>query len=345
MPGTLTEVTELATALGTTSSSLSAGLSRRPPALHVPDEQWRRLRESYEAGEHRTSFVTAFANGRAFLHSADGLRGRPPRLVEWRGPHRPPGDDVIPADLRIDHVYLVSCKYLSKVLLNASPARLFDKALVGDDRGGPHWFAETAPDELAALYDAAVDWTGLDLPATLGELSRDQQQALRRALGPRLLPEPLRPAWARLSATVAEASAARWSAAVTSPRDRVRLLWRMLRVSSTSYFVLGTAADRHLRMRIASQWDWMQDHDLRDLTMAARPAGQPEVAWTATVRPRGGGPEQDVHGHVEVRWSHGRFVGAPEAKVYLDTPFDQVPGFHALDDGDGQMALSLPPPR
>src|SRR5690606_27345554 len=114
------------------------------------------------------------------------------------------------------------------------------------------------------------------------------------ALGPRQLPEPLRPAWARLSATVADASAARWSATLAGRRDRLRLLWRMLRVSSTSYFVLGTAADRHLRMRIASQWDWMQDHDLRDLDISPRPAGQPEVAWTATIRPRSGGPEQEV---------------------------------------------------
>ncbi len=345
MPGTLTEITELATALGTTSSSLDAGLRRRPAALRLPDDAWRRLQAVYDDGEHHTSFHTAFANGQAFLRAADGLRGRPPRLVEWRGPHRPPGDDVIPADLRIDHVYLVSCKYLSKVLLNASPSRLFDKALVGDDRGGPNWFGETAPAELAALYDAAVEWTGLDLPTALGTLTRDQQQALRRALGPRTLPDPLRPLWSDLSAAVAEASADRWRAALGSQRDRLRLLWRMLRVSSTSYFVLGTAKDQHLRMRIASQWDWMQDFDLRSLTVEPRPAGQPEVAWSATVRTRCDGEETTIRGHVEVRWSHGRFVGAPEAKVYLDTPFHQVPGFHALDAGDGQMALSLPPPR
>ena len=31
----------------------------------------------------------------------------------------------------IDHVYLVSCKYLSKVLANAAPSRLFDRGLAG----------------------------------------------------------------------------------------------------------------------------------------------------------------------------------------------------------------------
>ena len=39
-----------------------------------------------------------------------------------------------------------------------------------------------------------------------------------------------------------------------------------------------------------------------------------------------------MRGHVEVRWSHGRFCGPPEAKVYLDTPHADVPGYFPLDD-------------
>jgi hypothetical protein len=42
------------------------------------------------------------------------------------------------------------------------------------------------------------------------------------------------------------------------------------------------------------------------------------------------GAERVVEGHVEGRWSHGRFQGAPEAKVYLDTPHAEVPGYHPL---------------
>lgn len=43
-----------------------------------------------------------------------------------------------------------------------------------------------------------------------------------------------------------------------------------------------------------------------------------------------GAGEVEVAGHVEIRWSHGRFGGHPEAKVYLDTPHAQVPGYHPL---------------
>ncbi len=38
----------------------------------------------------------------------------------------------------------------------------------------------------------------------------------------------------------------------------------------------------------------------------------------------------ELEGHIEVRWSHGRFGGPPEAKGYLDTPHHLVPGYFAL---------------
>ena len=37
---------------------------------------------------------------------------------------------------------------------------------------------------------------------------------------------------------------------------------------------------------------------------------------------------------MEIRWSHGRFSGAPEAKVHLDTPAHEVAGYVPLDGAD-----------
>jgi hypothetical protein len=54
------------------------------------------------------------------------------------------------------------------------------------------------------------------------------------------------------------------------------------------------------------------------------------VDWRAVVRDRASRAEEAVAGHVEVRWSHGRFAGRPEAKVYLDTPHTDVPGYFPL---------------
>ena len=332
MPGNLTEVTEIVTALGMLAPTLEDALADRPVALaNVGDEAWRALLELHDAGGHAGAFRAAFANGQAFLVAVDGLRGRAPVMAEWKGPHRPPGDDTIPADLRIDHVFLVSCKYLSKVLVNAGPPRLFERLLVGDERSAVHWFLDTAPTEYQALYAAAREHTGLtSLPADVAALTRPQQRALKVALHERLWPEPLVDHWSALCAAVAAESARRWAAAMTLPRDQLRLLWRMLRVTTATYFVLGTDRSDHLRLRIDSAWDWTQAYELRSFEVTARAAGQPEVAWRATVRRKRDQAELTVDGHVEIRWSHGRFLGSPESKIYLDTPHALVPGYNPL---------------
>ena len=57
---------------------------------------------------------------------------------------------------------------------------------------------------------------------------------------------------------------------------------------------------------------------------------QPVVLWRAEVHDQQTGTTAEVAGHVEVRWSHGRFAQAPEAKVYLGTAHHAVPGYVPL---------------
>ncbi len=105
----------------------------------------------------------------------------------------------------------------------------------------------------------------------------------------------------------------------------------MLRLASATYHVLGvSAAGGSLRLRIDTPWDWRQRFDLRSFDIEPDDAGQPQVRWAATVTDRDAGHDVVVQGHVEVRWSHGRFGGPPEAKVYLDTPPAEVPGYVSL---------------
>jgi hypothetical protein len=332
VPGLPTDITEIITALGTLGGDLESVLESRPDQLHnVSDDVWERLVRARADGEHAQSFLTAHTNGSALLAAEDGLRGRVPRLIEWRGPYRLPGDDVVPADLRLDHVFLVSCKYLSQVLMNASPARLFDRLLVGDERGSPNWFETTAPDEYANFYRTARAVTAMEqLPLQAGQMARSEQRELRQALGHRTLPVELRPAWSALSGAVSRNSARRWEANLATPRQRLRLLWKLLRITNATYYVLGTDRAAHLRLRVVSAWDWNQAFDLRSFEVRPRDAGQPEVGWTALVEARESGSIHVIDGHVEIRWSHGRFVGVPEAKVYLDTPHHAVPGYEPL---------------
>ena len=127
MPAPRTEVTEIITGLATMGfPSVARALEVRPRNfLNVDEDHYDALNESFSAGAFSDEFDRAWENGVAFARAADGLRGRPPWSVEWKGNQRPPGYEQIPADLRIDHVYLISCKYGSNILHNPSPGNLF----------------------------------------------------------------------------------------------------------------------------------------------------------------------------------------------------------------------------
>jgi hypothetical protein len=270
-------------------------------------------------------------NGRAFLSARAGLRDRIPLVVEWKGAHRASGDEVVPADLRIDHVYLVSCKYLSRIVVNASPHHLFDRLLTGGHgRRGADWFGEVARAEHAALYAAVRSElpNELELAAEVDALDAKQRHALGHWLNAGWPGETVR-RYEAMVVRVADESAQRWRAAIGT--DAESMLWRLLRIGSAPYFVLGAAPTGFLRLRIATPWDWRRRFELRMFDIEPRPGGQPMVNWRAVVRDRDTRTERVVEGHVEVRWSHGRFAGRPEAKVYLDTPHADVPGYFPLN--------------
>jgi hypothetical protein len=398
MPSDRTTVTELGTGLGMLGlEGRAESLRSRTPVMHsLSPEMWDRLELLHAGGAYEAEFHAAWANGLAFLTAGDGLRGRLPQIVEWKGTGRAPGDEVAPIDLRVDHVYLISCKYLSKILFNVSPTSIFDSLLFGGPGrgsraarevppGGGDWYAEVAPAEYQALYEcvrlaaseaphatspfsptsptrpegphhrsAAVALPGLggeqaagvseggeahgqaapsalrDLPPRAVDLTVSQREALGHWLRPGW-PPGAKDLYTALSRTVARASARRWEAAMGDRGGSGEaMLWRLLRIGSAPYFVLGSAAERSLRLRIATSWDWRQHFQLIAITMEGQAGGQPRVGWEAMVRDRTTYEVHSVVGHIEVRWSHGRFGGLPEAKGYLDTPHHLVPGYFTL---------------
>jgi hypothetical protein len=432
VPSDRTTVTELGTGLGMLGhADMDDAVGARSPVMHsLSPEIWQRLAQLRAGGAYDAEFHAAWENGRAFLGASDGLRSRLPAVVEWKGTGRAPGDEVAPVDLRVDHVYLVSCKYLSKILFNVSPAAMFDHLLLaGQSRGsraarvllpgGGDWYAEVAPSEYQALYGAvraaavraavpaaaargdgaemavrtAATRTGTrreaaraggapalpglgapeapeasarggagtemgdrgsdpvaaartgawsnglggagtaglrDLPHRAVELTTAQRDALGRWLRAGW-PPGVKESYVDLSSAVARASVRRWEAAMdVGGGTGEAMLWRLLRIGSAPYFVLGSSAERSLRLRIATSWDWRQQFQLISIHMEPQRGGQPRVGWLALVRDRSTYEVSEVAGHIEVRWSHGRFGGLPEAKGYLDTPHHLVPGYFAL---------------
>jgi hypothetical protein len=299
------------------------------PIEGMSAEVWEGLRIAASEPRERDLLETAFGNGRFFTEQ---VLGRAPRRIQWRGGRKQVFHHDLPVDLRVDEVYHVSCKYASRVLQNPSPQALFVDLLGRATPRARDWYGHVAPEELQAFYAACRGALRdfLDLPEEHVCLSRDERRQLSLCLHP--LPAQLAEPYAVLCRAVSDASAHQWSTAVAREAGAdTRLLWRLLRISSVPYYVLGASKSHGIiRLKVASTDDWKQSYRLRAFTVSTlENPGQPRVEWAAEVQREA--RSSAVKGHVEVRWSHGKFCGACEAKVYLDTPMDSVPGYTDLN--------------
>ncbi len=334
MPSLRTEITEITTGLAMLGyQDLARALEVRPRHIsHVTDATFDRLEEANASGQYNRDFKIAWSNGAAFARSPLGLRGRPPWTLEWKGHHKPASKSIetIPADLRVDHVYLISCKYGSRILHNSGPTPLFEHGLAA---AGPiqrsNWFETVCPEAFRAVWHTVFAAAGLPRDATPTTAST----AERVIVDAYLEAKPLDTTSSDYTGFVADASertAARWRASVTTPRARQELLWRLLRMQAAPYYVLGARHDRtEMRYRVGTPWDFAQNYQIVSLTIAPGHRGQPSVDWTFHITDSAG-TTSTIFGHVEVRWSHGKLNGSPEAKVYLDCEPESVPGYDPL---------------
>ncbi len=338
MAGIRTEITEIVTGLALLGyRELEHALGVRPRMVSgVTEAHFDRLSEAWDNGVNREEFETAWHNGQCFAYAEDGLRGRAPWWVEWKGPHRPPAYEQVPADLRVDHVYLISCKYGSNILMNASPAHLFDRLLAIRSGDSADWYHEVSPAAHQELWSACrAALSAADLPEKVEALGTDERQVIKAEL------KGLRGGWPCeeaaeayrwLAADVSNRSASRWMSNLPrQARQQEEMVWRLLRFAPAPYFVLGSSADKNpLSYRVATPWDFRQRFELKAFDAWGDAVGQPLVRWRADVRDREADDDTSIDGHVEVRWSHGKFGGNPEAKIYLDTPHHAVPGYFPL---------------
>ncbi|MXZ53805.1 MAG: hypothetical protein F4Z34_11520, partial [Acidimicrobiaceae bacterium] len=287
-----TKITELATALGLTGhATLQSALEARPPILEIEPDMWASLDAISRSGKWEEEAETAFANGAYFAAHAGGLNGRVPQRIEWSGGRKMPGDQQVPADLLIDHVYTISCKYRSKVLFNPAPARLFlDHLAVTSRPPGKNWFQEVAPRAHEALYARTVEVLGLEdmaeTPVAQTSEQRERLKAALRARGVSGLPREVIREYALLIDRVSRVSAKRWRKTLDDKAEEERMLWRLLRIYSATYFVLGVDERQPMRFRVVTPWEWRQVYEFLSLEVREAGRGQPMVDWSATYRHR-----------------------------------------------------------
>ena len=331
-----TFVTELATGLG-----MLGGADARPSTLAVrpagelanlsPDD-WARLDALWAAGEHRADFEHGFANGRAFLAAPDALErptaphrrvDRPPPGAGRRGrARRPPGRPRLPGELQVP---LEGAAQLEP----ATPGRraALPRAARGAGRLVPLGRAGRAPRALRRLPLApSAPTTGPPTPPTSTRSSGVAWPRRCAVTGRRPRSSPTGgcawrsrwrpPSGGRPGSTPATArpccggccASARPPTSCSAPARRGPCA-----CASTPR---GTGASGS---RCAAS---------RSLPSPAVSRGSRGGAATGCVAT---GEDRTVEGHVELRWSHGRFGGPP--------------GGEGLPRHPPRRGAGLPPPR
>ena len=102
--------------------------------------------------------------------------------------------------------------------------------------------------------------------------TQEQRTKLRLALKERAapgLPDGLDTEYERLIEEVSRESAQRWEAELGDRGQQERMLWRLLRIYSSTYFILGNDERHTMRLRVATPWEWQQSYKFSSFEVGA----------------------------------------------------------------------------
>jgi len=345
MPTPKTECTEL---------SVGFGLLSLDP-LKVPAPQigsyWVNTLSPRKFNEFMRKFSTEEAYYRKFYAIGVNLRHSHKLFtnittVRWEGPQQQASSVTIPIDLLAANTP-ISVKADSNVVCNRSPHILF----VSDPGGtlsptrSENWYTVVAPDLYQALYDLARTVAGLDLPASVIEYHQTIRGANRKRLGKVMQTfsmadtEQFNQLYTSFCHEVARQSADLFNRTLTqslsgSIRNAIseNIIRRFFRLGDSEYVLCGLDGKQDFGVTVPALTTWKRSgwSFKRLLAQADLARGQSVVNFELVVEERDKRKEHSFPFHAEIRWSHGKFAGNPEAKLYKEFAWTEVPFFQQI---------------
>lgn len=347
MPTPKTECTELSVGFGI--------LDLEPLEINVDEldllwagslseEKYERFISTLQSDE---SFYRRFHSvGVNIRHFHEVLSKTNIHSITWEGPNQQASAISMAKDLLVANV-AISVKANSDVVFNLSPHSLLDYILAGKHppQRAENWYTVTARNEYQQLYQLAVKLCELELPDTVNGYHSEFRGASRKVLsgGLRKLekrnPEKYRlfqNGYTEFCHRVARVSADRFnqafaqsmsSGAKNAILDNIARYF--LRLGDTEYVLCGLEKrSKEFSVSIPDLSSWKRRWRLE--SVEAQPdldSGQSLVRFELCFQNRQTKAIHVLKYHVQIRWSHGKFVGNPEAKFYKDFSWIEVPFF------------------
>jgi len=262
--------------------------------------------------------------------------------VTWSGPQQQAATTSASKDLFAANVP-ISVKNESNVVLNPSPYNLFITIPSGSmpATNAENWYEMTDPRGIQELYTFVQARGGLALPRTFSEFERvasredrDALQAYIKSLGGETKSEfTLR--YRQMCRNVSTVSANQFNRNFqTALNSNIRssvlenIVKQFFRMNAVPYILVGLDKHRPFGLQIPDVTEWKRNWKIASLdAVPDLTRGQSVVDICMVVEEKTSRTTHSMYFHVEIRWSHGKFCGNPEGKLYKEFSWSSVPFF------------------
>ncbi|MCE5207292.1 MAG: hypothetical protein LLG42_03165 [Chloroflexi bacterium] len=267
--------------------------------------------------------------------------------VRWTGGVRQ-GQGVSGAyDLFLPEVNTnISVKMDSDAMGNRSPENLFrnlPQSLEDTTRGGVNWFIDTALPEIQELYAYARNNYSGQIPHDVREFfsrrvsGAEKENFTDFITGGLVNDMVFSDLYVRMAHKAADAAAnefiGHFSALPTNRKAQVadRIARTFFRIDSNSYIYVASEGKRSYALRIPSLTDWKANWKVTYVNpVSDNSRGQGYIKMPILVQNKADQMIYTYNFHIELRWSHGKFCGNPEAKLYKDFDWSSVRFFEKI---------------
>lgn len=341
MPTPKTECTELSVGFGL------LGLDPLETSVERIASYWAGTLSPKKFGEFKVEFTQEESYYRRFYAIGLNLR-RSHKLfkttsmtsVRWEGPQQQARSVSMAKDLIFANTP-VSVKDESNIVLNPSPHILF----ISIPSGTPHptksenWYLTVAPDAYQSLYSFARQLCVLDLPDSIEKyhkvIRKPQRKRFQAAIKSLATADAVafKNQYVSFCHEVAQKSAdfftrtlSQWLSGSLKNSVSENIIRNFFRLSDSEYVLCGLDGKVDFGVILPDITTWKRNWGLKQVI--AQPGlsrEQSVVNFEVVVEDKGKRKEYSLPFHAQVRWSRGKFGGNPEAKLYKDFVWTDVP--------------------
>jgi len=267
--------------------------------------------------------------------------------IEWTANDKTGSMSTVAKDIHIQNLNLrISVKENANVFINGSAEKIFiqlPSGVFGRSIRGKDWFIETARDELNN-YFLACEGESFTGNTNIEEFYQTSKKEARKKFGSHVkhLHDTknitVMHAYAVLCEKVSVKSAEIFNknlAVFISTQKNVSnalqpIFYFFFRINGVKYILAGTEDMHPFAVYMKPGDEWVKRYEFSNISAVPLQSGQPEVLLNFTFRDKLEKRTFDLNLKIEIRWSHGKFCGNPEGKVYKRWKYTDLPWSESL---------------